>query len=184
MAKRAELDPNSVKNLFSRTETKKEPADEQTDGTPAEEKETTKNTPAEKKAAKPKTSSRKTTRGAKDNPPTGKTYDLIRLMAVGGKWVYLTQITDPAPILTLLDEFENTFTGKYIMQKVESPLGMVGYIALSGFEHPLTAGDAFRWFAAELAHSGWEPFFAEQSPPNIPVQQYRDALTFRLEQDS
>lgn len=187
MAKRAELDPNSVTNLFKRTEPDDEgkPAPSPAKDDAAEEsKVETKNAEAEP-AAKAKTPRRKRTTRKSSAASTNKSgsqtsYDLVRLMAVGGKWVYLTQITDPEPILAMLEAFDEEFEGKYAVQKAESALGMVGYIALSNFEAPLTSGDAFRWFAAELAHSGWEPFFAEQSSPNIPAHQYRDAIYFRL----
>jgi len=187
MAKRAELDPNSVSNLFKRTERAKEempasspPKDEAVEEVKVEANSAVEEPAAEEKTPRRKRTPRKTAASAKNKPESKTSYDLVRLMAVGGKWVYLTQITDPEPILSMLEAFDEEFEGKYSVQKPESALGMVGYIALSNFEAPLTSGDAFRWFAAELAHSGWEPFFAEQSSPNIPVNQYRDAIYFRL----
>jgi len=188
MAKRVELDPNSMKGLFKRTEPEPEAAGagavaaaqdaEQEAAVPGKQPKETGSSPAP--SPQPKRSGRKSTPRSKPDAHM-KTYDLVRLMAVGGKWVYLTQITDSEPILALVKEFEDEFAGKFATQASESPLGTLGFIALSDFILPLTAGDAFRWFATQLCHSGWKPFAAEQSSPDIPAHQYRDAIYFRLD---
>ncbi|MBN2556945.1 MAG: hypothetical protein JXA97_13485 [Anaerolineales bacterium] len=188
MAKRVELDPNSMKGLFKRTEPEPDAADKEP--VPAAQDAVQKTVVPDKQAREtelppatspqPKRQGRKSASRSKPDSSM-KTYDLVRLMAVGGKWVYLTQITDPEPILVLLHEFKEDFAGKFATQASESPLGTLGFIALSDFILPLTAGDAFRWFATRLCHSGWKPFAAEQSSPDIPAHQYRDAIYFRLD---
>lgn len=110
-----------------------------------------------------------------------KSYELVKLTALAGQWIYISQMTAADTIEEFIKEFIETNPNCCSVDLSKTPDGTIGYFVLSDFRNRISAGDAFRWFAKVLCHSGWEPFAADQSPPNTDIEEYRDSLFLRIE---
>ncbi len=174
MTKRAKLDIKRASNLFQKTE----PPDAGVDpGHPSPDQ-----APEPAIASSPGPTSASTAVPSPVHVPPKKRYELLKLTALGGKWVYLSQMTDPERIRVLVEEFMKMHASKAALKENLSSNGVPGVYILGDFKGGLNPGEAFRWFARRLCHDGWEPFAADQSPPDTPAGSYRDTLFFRFEQ--